>query len=217
MFTGLIEQVGRIASWERSGAIRRLTIGHAPWQPDGAGLRSGDSVAVNGACLTAEVVEPDRFICAVLDETVRRTSLVDCAVGAGVNLERALAADARFGGHMVQGHVDAVGAAVQVRQSGADRIVRIQCPDHLMPGVVEKGSVALDGISLTIAAVGVDWLEVHLIPFTWQHTAWCDLTAGAHVNIETDIIGKYVQRQVELQNADSLSVDSLRHAGRWAD
>ena len=217
MFTGLIEQVGRIAAWERSGAIGRLTIAHAPWEPEGEGLRPGDSVAVNGACLTAEAVQRDRFSCAVLDETVRRTSLSECAVGAGVNLERAMAADARFGGHMVQGHVDALGRAASIRQTGADRIVRVTCPADMMPGIVEKGSVALDGISLTVAALGPDWFEVHIIPFTWDHTALSDLSSGSAINIETDIIGKYVQRYMEQHTATRLSSDTLRSSGAWMD
>ncbi|NQU41206.1 MAG: riboflavin synthase [Lentisphaerae bacterium] len=217
MFTGLIEQVGRIAAWDRSGDARRLTIEHAVWESGGASVRPGDSVAVNGACLTAERVEATRFTCSVLDETVSRTSLADGAIGERVNLERAMAADARFGGHMVQGHIDALGTALSIRRSGVDRIVRIECPPQLMAGVVEKGSVALDGISLTIATLGPDWLEVHLIPFTWAHTAWCDLSQGSRVNIETDIIGKYVQRYMEQQGTAHLSSDALRRAGRWMD
>jgi len=213
MFTGLVEQVGEIGGWQQTGASRRLTIRHAPWSDEG--LKQGDSVAVNGACLTAETVAPDHFVCTVLDETVSRTSLAAKGVGAKINLERAMAANARFGGHMVQGHIDALGHVRDIRQAGGDRVVRIGCPQALMPGIVEKGSIALDGISLTVVGIGEDWFEVHIIPHTWSHTALVDLEPGSGINIETDIIGKYVQRYIGADKAGGLSVDKLQAAGRW--
>lgn len=213
MFTGLIEQVGAIGGWQRSGESRRLTVKHAPWE-DG-GLKPGDSVAVNGACLTAESVAPNHFVCTVLDETVARTSLAGKGVGSVVNLERAMAADARFGGHMVQGHVDGLGQVRDIRQSSGDRVVRIECPEELMSGIVEKGSVALDGISLTVVGVGDAWFEVHIIPHTWDHTALRDLSSGSAINIETDIIGKYVQRHLAAPGGDNVTVDKLRASGNW--
>jgi riboflavin synthase len=215
MFTGLIEQVGRIGAWRQTGDARRLTLTHEPWDGGAAALRAGDSVAVNGACLTAETVARDHFVCAVLDETVARTSLAGKPVGARVNLERAMAADARFGGHMVQGHVDALGTVRDVRHSGADWIVEIGCPAAIVRGIVEKGSVALDGISLTVATLRHDGFTVHVIPFTWDHTALRDLSAGSAVNIETDIIGKYVRRCLECAGGGALSVETLSAAGRW--
>lgn len=215
MFTGLIEQVGRIGGWEKAGLSRRLAITHAPWDGGTSSLRPGDSVAVNGACLTAESVDRGRFVCSVLEETIARTSLADKPVGSRVNLERAMAADARFGGHMVQGHVDAVGTICDVRQTGADWIVRVTCSPAIMAGIVEKGSVALDGISLTVATLGSDGFEVHIIPHTWDNTALGDLAAGSGINIETDIIGKYVQRHLAAGKAGHVSMESLRTAGNW--
>ncbi len=213
MFTGLIEQLGEIGGWEKVGASRRLTVRHAPW--NGELLKPGDSVAVDGICLTAETVAQDHFVCTVLDETVVRTSLAEKGVGAPVNLERAMAADGRFGGHMVQGHVDGLGRVHDIRQSGGDRVVRVECPKALMPGIVEKGSVALDGISLTVVGVGDDWFEVHIIPHTWEHTALGDLGAGSPINIETDIIGKYVQRHLAESRAGTVTEDTLRASGNW--
>ncbi|MBT3296883.1 MAG: riboflavin synthase [Verrucomicrobia bacterium] len=215
MFTGLIEQVGRIGGWQRDGSTRRLTMLHAPWPEGAAGLAVGDSVAVNGACLTAETVAEDQFVCAVLDETVARTSLADKAVGARVNLERAMRADARLGGHMVQGHVDALGKVLDLRQDGADRVVRVGCPEELMPGIVPKGSIALDGISLTVARLDDSWFEVHIIPHTWAQTALGELAPGSTVNIETDIIGKYVQRYLAGREGGTLSAETLRASGAW--
>jgi len=215
MFTGLIEQVGEIGGWQQIGESRRLTVSHAPWDGDQPGLKPGDSVAVNGACLTAETVASDYFICTVLDETVARTSLTKKGVGARVNLERAMAADARFGGHMVQGHVDALGHVRDIRQSGGDRVVRTGCPPELMSGIVEKGSIALDGISLTVVGTGDDWFEVHIIPHTWEHTALADLAPGDSINIETDVIGKYVQRYLTVSESGTVTEDKLRSAGMW--
>ncbi len=215
MFTGLIEQVGHIAARQQSGASRKLTISHEPWQGAQSQLQPGDSVAVNGACLTAETVERNHFICSVLDETIVRTSLADKPLGAPVNLERAMAADARFGGHMVQGHVDACGTVTNISQPGTDRILKVQCPDDTLAGIVEKGSVALDGISLTVATLGPDGFTVHIIPFTWNHTALVDLAAGSPINIETDIIGKYVQRYLEGYDRSNVSVETLSAAGSW--
>jgi riboflavin synthase len=214
MFTGLIEQVGEIGGWEQSGPMRRLTIRHETWKGDD-GLHVGDSVAVNGACLTAETVTADHFVCSVLDETVARTSLAGKGAGAHVNLERAMAATARFGGHMVQGHVDALGHVHDIRQSGGDWVVRIGCPEELMPGIVEKGSVALDGISLTVVGIGNDGFEVHIIPHTWANTALVDLAAGDAINIETDIIGKYVQRYMASSQSGTVTEDKLRASGNW--
>lgn len=213
MFTGLIEQVGRIEGWQRAGTIRRLTIAHGVWEE--ACLKPGDSIAVNGACLTAETVSPRQFVCAVLDETVARTSLVDKPVGSRVNLERAMLATARFGGHMVQGHVDALGTVADISNSGLDRVLKLRCPSAILAGIVEKGSVALDGISLTVATLDQNEFAVHIIPFTWTHTALCDLTFGMGVNIETDIIGKYVQHYLVQQGGSGLSADKLRSAGGW--
>lgn len=215
MFTGLIEQVGTIGGWQQTGESRRLTVNHAPWDGDEGGLKIGDSVAVNGACLTAETVAPAHFVCTVLNETVARTSLAEKRVGARVNLERAMAADARFGGHMVQGHVDALGHVREIRRSGGDRVVRIVCQEELMTCIVEKGSIALDGISLTVVGIGDDGFDVHIIPHTWEQTALAGLAPADGINIETDIIGKYVQRCIRAAAADGLSVDKLQSAGGW--
>ncbi len=214
MFTGLIEQVGAIGGWEQAGKMRRLTIRHRAWEGD-EGLCVGDSVAVSGACLTVETVAANGFVCVVLDETVARTSLAGKGAGEHVNLERAMSATARFGGHMVQGHVDALGHVRDIRQSGGDRVVRIACPDGVMSGIVEKGSVAVDGISLTVVGCGDDWFEVHVIPHSWANTTLADLAAGDAVNIETDIIGKYVRRYLDAAAGGSVTEDKIRSSGSW--
>ena len=214
MFTGLIEQVGEIGGWEQAGSTRRLIIRHEPWEGD-EGLHVGDSVAVNGACLTAETVAADHFTCSVLDETVGRTSLAGKGAGTRVNLERAMVATDRFGGHMVQGHVDALGHVRDIRKSGGDWVVRTGCPEALMSGIVEKGSVALDGISLTVVGCGADWFEVHVIPHTWANTALSGLATGDAINIETDIIGKYVQRYMDVSRTGAVTEEKLRASGNW--
>jgi riboflavin synthase len=192
MFTGLIETVGRVEAFSRSGGGARLAIS-ARW-PDDELPREGDSVAVNGACLTA--VEPiaSEFSADLSPETLDRTLLGELGSGHPVNLERALKLGARLGGHIVQGHVDTIVRLVSVRPEGGCQTWRLSLPKEQAAEVALKGSVALDGVSLTVAALGADWFEVALIPATLEATTFGTLRTGAALHLETDVLAKYVAK-----------------------
>lgn len=191
MFTGIIEGAGVVQAIEVSAAGARLVVS-APEIVSTTGI--GDSVAVNGVCLTAVELRDGQLAFDAITETLRRTNLGQLTVGQKVNLERPLRANGRFDGHVVQGHVDGTAELVSVVEEGSARRLRLRLPDNLLRYVVEKGSVALDGISLTVAAVGEDWLEVAIIPHTWQVTSLGNKTPGDTVNVEVDILAKYVER-----------------------
>jgi riboflavin synthase len=159
-------------------------------------LRTGDSIAVNGVCLTATAVDGASFRADVMHETLRRSSLERLAEGAPVNLELPLRADDRLGGHFVQGHVDGVGTVRDVREDGFARVVRVEAPAGVLRYVVEKGSIAVDGVSLTVSALGDDWFEVSLIPETLERTVLGTAGPGQTVNLEVDVLAKYVERLV---------------------
>ncbi len=190
MFTGLIEATGRVANVDASadGAVLKIDTELAN------GLKPGDSVAVNGACLTATRFEGNAFFADVMNESLARTALGALQPGAGVNLELPLAVGDRLDGHIVQGHVDAVGTVSHADDSGFSRVVRVVLPDDLARYVVTKGSIAVDGVSLTVSGVGDDWVEVSLIPETLERTTLGDLRAGSRVNLEVDILAKHVER-----------------------
>jgi riboflavin synthase len=194
MFTGLIEAVGEIAEVKPTpGGFRlRLTTALAPE------LEPGASVSVNGVCLTVVSADPDGVHADVSPETARVSTLGSLKRGALVNLERPLRADARLGGHFVQGHVDAMGTLEDVRQDGDSYWITIKFPPLLAPYIVRKGSIAVNGISLTVAGVDDRHFDVQIIPFTWDHTNLHSLKVGDFVNIECDILGKYVVRVAEL-------------------
>jgi riboflavin synthase len=189
MFTGIVEQVGQVVSLSRrgTGGVLRLRA------PMAGEMSAGESVAVNGACLTAESTKGDEMAFALSAETLARTSLGGLRRGASVNLERALAAGGRLGGHMVQGHVDCVTRVVSLRRSGETAVLTFEVPRAGARYVVEKGSVALDGVSLTVAGVRGSEATVALIPFTLQHTTLGQARAGVRVNLEYDIVAKYVE------------------------
>jgi riboflavin synthase len=191
MFTGLVQRVGVLERLERSGEGWSLAITHAPW-PDTLAL--GESVAVQGACLTVTSVGDGRFTADLLDETLRRTALRRLGDGARVNLERALAVGDRLGGHIVSGHVDECGALSGIENRGRDFAWRIACSPALARQTVMKGSVAIDGVSLTVSGLGDDGFEVNLIPHTLKETSLCERRPGDEVNLEGDILGKYVAR-----------------------
>jgi riboflavin synthase len=193
MFTGLVADLGHVARVDRTADGVRLTVE----SPLARELGEGDSVAVNGVCLTAVGICGDRFGADVMHETLRRSSLGDVDEGGRVNLELALRADARLGGHMVQGHVDGVGAVAGVRKDGFARVVTIEAPPDLLRYVVEKGSIAVDGVSLTVAEVGDTTFAVSLIPETLQRTNLGAAAPGTPVNLEVDILAKYVEKLVE--------------------
>jgi riboflavin synthase len=194
MFTGLIEALGEVAELKPTPAGLRLRLTSA-MAPE---LSPGDSLAVNGVCLTVVSADADGIHADVSPETMRVTSLGALKRGAVVNLERPLRADARLGGHFVQGHIDATGTLEEIRQDGDSYWITIRFPPLLAPYIVRKGSIAVDGISLTVAGVDERLFDVQIIPFTWEHTNLRAIKAGDHVNIECDILGKYVVRVAEL-------------------
>ena len=193
MFTGLIERTGTIAAISEADGARKFTIA----LPDAdflADAQLGDSIAVAGVCLTATDFDAQSFAVTAVEETLRRTTLGQRKVGDLVNLERALRADARLGGHIVQGHVDGVADVVAVRPEGESQWITFQPPFQLMRYIVEKGSICLDGVSLTVANCAYNKFSIALIPHSQEKTAPAAWTPGARVNLEVDIIAKYVER-----------------------
>ncbi len=193
MFTGLVQDLGRISSADRSdrGVRLRVDSGLA------AELSEGDSVAVNGVCLTAVAVGERSFEAEVMNETLQRSSLRDVESGTEVNLELPLRASDRLGGHLVQGHVDGIGTVQEVSEDGFARRVRVSAPDETLRYVVGKGSVAVDGVSLTIADLDDTSFTVSLIPETLQRTNLGGARAGTRVNLEVDVLAKYVERLIK--------------------
>jgi riboflavin synthase len=194
MFTGLIEAIGEVAEIKPTpGGFRlRLTTAIAPE------VAAGDSLAVNGVCLTAVSSDADGIHADISPETARVSGLGSLRRGALVNLERPLRADARLGGHFVQGHVDATGTLEDIRAEGDSFWLTIRFPTLLAPYIVRKGSIAVDGISLTVAGVDDRHFDVQIIPYTWEHTNLHFAKQGDVVNLECDILGKYVVRVAEL-------------------
>lgn len=191
MFTGIVEEKGKVAVIEDQGDAIRLTLDCATVL-DGVGL--GDSIAVNGVCLTVAEFDDTSFTADVMQESLDRTSLGQLTVGSPVNLERAMPANGRLGGHIVQGHVDGTGAIVSRTPGEHWEVVRISLPTELDRYVVEKGSIAVDGTSLTVSAVGEDWFEISLIPTTLADTILGALPVGATVNLEVDVVAKYIEK-----------------------
>lgn len=209
MFTGLIQKKGKLSQIVKTAGQRKLTITFLPWEEP---LQLGESVAVNGVCLTVTDAGKDRFTADVLDETFDVTALGKKKVGDVLNLERALKASDRLGGHIVNGHVDGIGRIKAVTRRGRDYVLRIQCAKNLCAEMVKRGSVAVDGISLTISELGGDWVEVNIIPTTWNETNLATLQTGHTVNLETDILAKYVRKIIAKPDGD-ISMQSLADAG----
>lgn len=192
MFTGIVEELGEVIGKETLGDSARLVI-RGPVVTSDAG--HGDSIAVNGVCLTVvDVLADGAFTADVINETLNRSSLRGIDVGARVNLERAAAVNSRLGGHIVQGHVDGTGHIISRTPSEHWTVVRIALPPALARYVVHKGSITVDGVSLTVSGLGHDWFEVSLIPTTLEMTTLGRAEVGAHVNLEVDVIAKYVER-----------------------
>ena len=191
MFTGIIEELGRVRSLEQRGEGARITI---EARTVAEGTREGDSIAVNGVCLTALDVRADSFAADGSRETLQRSTLGDLRAGSFVNLERAVTPATRLGGHIVQGHVDARGRFLGAEEHGGSWTVRVAYPPEMARYLVFKGSVAVEGISLTVAGLADDYFEIAVIPKTWQVTNLSRLRAGDAVNLEADIIAKYVER-----------------------
>ncbi|HJT28415.1 MAG TPA: riboflavin synthase [Pyrinomonadaceae bacterium] len=191
MFTGIIEELGNVRSIEERGENARIVI---TARIVTEGTNHGDSISVNGVCLTALDIQPDSFAADVSRETLSRSTLGRLNLGAPVNLERAVTPATRLGGHIVQGHVDARGQFAGVEDHGESWTLRIKYPAEIARYLVFKGSVAVEGISLTIAGLTDDYFEIAIIPKTWEVTNLSHLKPGDDVNIEVDVIGKYVER-----------------------
>jgi riboflavin synthase len=191
MFTGIIEELGRVRSFEKRGEGARLRIAARSVTE---GTQEGDSISVNGVCLTAIDVHRDSFAADGSRETLERSTLGQLRAGSLVNLERAVTPATRLGGHIVQGHVDARGRFLSATEHGGSWTVRIAYPPEMARYLVFKGSVAVEGISLTIAVLTDEYFEIAIIPKTWEVTNLSHLRAGAEVNLEADIIAKYVER-----------------------
>ncbi|ANG85184.1 riboflavin synthase [Microbacterium aurantiacum] len=196
MFTGIVEEIGEVVAVEPSGDGVRVRV-RGPRAVSDAG--HGDSISVSGVCLTVVDRGEDWFTADVMQQTLAMSTLAGVAEGRPVNLERATAAHGRLGGHIVQGHIDGTGELLEVRPGAEWRVLRIALPRHLAPLVVDKGSIAVDGVSLTVSAVSApgaspDWFEVSLIPETLSATTLGDRAVGDRVNLETDILARHVQR-----------------------
>ena len=191
MFTGLVEEKGTVTAVEQLGDSVRLTI-RGPVVTSDAG--HGDSIAVSGVCLTVVDRQQDTFTVDVMAETLKRSTIGELVPGDEVNLELPLRASDRLGGHMVQGHVDGTGTVEDVSEEGFSRVVRVAAPADLLRYVVEKGSIAVDGVSLTVSAVDDDAFEVSLIPETLERTTLGSAAPGRAVNLEVDLLAKYVEK-----------------------
>ena len=218
MFTGIVEETGTVLFMDFSTNYGKL---HIQAKKVLEGTKVGDSIAVNGVCLTVTQLKSDRFVADVMPETVHRSSLGALKSGSRVNLERAMAADGRFGGHMVSGHIDGTGTIKHIEKDGNAIRYQISASENILQGIVEKGSIAIDGISLTVASVNDKEFEISVIPHTLQETILADKREGAVVNLETDIIGKYVKRLLSFpaeaekqdQKESTITMDFLMRAG----
>ena len=186
MFTGIVEEIGTVVTISSNG----MTVHAEKVMSD---LKLGDSIAVNGACLTAVSIGDAEFSVDLSPETMRRTSLGNLSAGSVINLERALSASDRMGGHIVQGHVDGTGRVTSTKDDGDSVVYRVRAPSKLMPYIVEKGFIAVDGISLTVVKVGTSSFTLAVIPYTLHNTNLQTLSVGARVNLEADILAKYVE------------------------
>lgn len=212
MFTGIIEEKGTLHRLDSGGEWGKLTIGARKVL---SGTRIGDSIAVNGVCLTVTSMGTDSFTADVMAETMRRTNLGSLKQGEPVNLERAMAADGRFGGHIVSGHIDGTGVVKEQRREGNAVWVTIEAPPKIMALIMEKGSVTIDGVSLTAASVKGGSFQVSVIPHTGAETTLLSGKTGRKVNLENDIVGKYVQKLMEgcLSSGDEDRRQDGRKAG----
>ena len=213
MFTGLIEKLGEVVELERGDGGGVLRVRTDPW-PD---LEQGESIGIQGVCLTLTQQDGPVLRFDLLEETLNRTNLGNRGPGALLNLERALRYGDTMGGHIVNGHVDGVGTLKAIHDvQGGDRVLRIACPAELISQVVSKGSIAVDGVSLTIVDVDADGFTVHIIPHTWSHTSFQSLQAGDKINLEADVLAKYARSILHSEEgADAeLSWDTLARLGQ---
>src|SRR5882672_4021796 len=202
MFTGLVEYVGTIEPLERTSGGARIRVNAGPLVD---GLAKSGSIAVNGCCLTAVGISGETFAADLSGETLRRTSFGEMNPGTRVNLERPLTAMKELGGHFMQGHVDGVGRVTRLESEGANWWFGVRAPDELARYIAMKGSIALDGISLTVAAWHDGVVETAIIPFTYEHTNLSSLKVGDVVNVECDVLAKYVDRLMEARQEPAVS------------
>jgi len=211
LFTGLVEEVGKITEVRKTASTARITVQASKVSSD---TQVNDSVSVNGVCLTVTAKFGLRMAFDAVSETIQRTTLRFARPGESVNLERALPVGGRVGGHFVLGHVDGIGRVTDIQEKGQERVIRIQAEQPLMRLIVYKGSVAIDGVSLTIASVDESSFTVALIPHTLRNTVFRERREGESVNIEADILGKYVDRLLGLHVEETgLTVEKLAAAG----
>ena len=199
MFTGIVEEVGQVAEIKKGSAWAELKIKAEKVLED---VSLGDSIAVNGVCLTVTTFGKGFFTADVMHETLVRSSLSLLAKGSSVNLERAMAANGRFGGHIVSGHIDGTGVITDIKKDAIATWVTIEAGESIMRLIVEKGSIAIDGISLTVAEITDKYFKVSLIPHTGSNTTLLQKKIGEKVNLENDIIGKYVERLMSFSKAE---------------
>ena len=216
MFTGIVEELGEIIGIDRQGISGSIRIRANKVLE---GTKVGDSIAVNGICLTVTAMQEGQFTADVMAETIRRSSLAQASTGDKVNLERAMAANGRFGGHMVAGHVDATGEIVKIKKDDNAVWFTIKAPQNIMKYCIEKGSIALDGISLTIADITSSTISVSMIPHTIGNTNFGQKKPGDVVNLENDMVGKYIDKLLHFEepktkeNTSGITMEMLRNAG----
>ena len=199
MFTGLVEETGKLKNKLKTGDGFQLTFSAEKIFDD---LEIGSSISVNGCCLTVVKKEGNTFSVDTIEETLKKTNLGALELNTRVNLERPLKADARLGGHFVLGHVDTTGTVIEIQELSNSHFMKIKFPDDFKKYLIYVGSVSIDGVSMTVAELGENWFGVGIIPFTWQETIFSDKKAGDKVNLEFDVLGKYVERIMEGKQDD---------------
>ena len=214
MFTGIVEEKGKIKSIQQGSKSIRLTIGADIVLK---GLKIGESVAVSGVCLTVTDIYSDSFASDVMPETLRKTAFSNLKIGDIVNLERAMRADGRFGGHMVAGHIDGTGTIVDIKREDNAVWVKIKASPDILKYVIDKGSIAIDGISLTVAEIEKDYLSVSLIPLTIKETSLLKKNIGDAVNLECDLVGKYIYKFLNTGKESSLALASSSESSSKID
>ncbi len=210
MFTGLIEEIGTITAVESRGGARRFTVSARSVLDD---LSVDDSVAVSGVCLTVVSQNENSFQVEAVAETLRKTTLESWQNGRKVNLERSLRLADRVGGHLVQGHIDGVAAVTEIRSQTGGRLMSFAIPEHLTKYVISEGSIAIDGVSLTVARLHQNNVTVSLIPHTLQKTTLGELQVGSQVNVEVDLIGKYIAKLMKSADSEKISEAWLQKMG----
>lgn len=211
MFTGIIASTGTVDSVEPSGGDLRLTINSG--KLDLSDVKLGDSIAINGVCLTVVDINGTQLAFDVSNETLDRTSLGQATPGSNVNLEKAMAVGDRLGGHIVSGHVDGLGKVSEMSPSARSVKFRFDVPGNLERYIAEKGSITIDGTSLTVNQVGPGWFEVNIIPHTMQETIMSDYQTGTVVNLEVDLIARYLERLIPGMDANGLNRETLENLG----